>query len=75
MKLGTANILIYVYLSICIIKMRYTDLKLQGLANLSDSRKDYKTVMMQLMEDRKKLYCKLKISQRSTFWVFSSLNC
>ena len=46
-KLGTTNIIIiYVYLSICIIKVRYIDLKLQGLANLSDSRKDYKAVMM-----------------------------
>lgn len=60
-------ILLYICLSICIIKARYTGLKLQGLANLSDLRKDYKAVMMQLMVDRKRLYCKLKISNRLVF--------
>lgn len=34
-------------------------MKLQGLANLSDPRKDYEGIMMQLMVDRK-----LKISRR-----------
>lgn len=63
-KLGATNIIIYVYLSICIIKVRYTDMKLQGLANLPDPRKDYEGIMMQLMVDRK-----LKISHRS-FLIF-----
>lgn len=67
---ATSIIIIYVYLSICIIKARYTDLKLQGLANLSDSRKDYEAVMIKLTVDRKRLYCKLKISHRLIFWVF-----
>lgn len=39
-------------------------MKLQGLANLSDPRKDYEGIMMQLMVDRK-----LKISHRS-FLIF-----